>query len=528
MRNTTDHVQETKPRTYADDWRLFAQGLRRKAAHDIVGGFVTASDEFFRTGVSLTKFVILAPGSSARAVLRQVAGAFRAQEAVHIKDLGVDDTPVATRRVPAQRRRVGDAIASAGRIARFPHCWQGTARLMASLSRNQSKWGMDIAGLPGHAAGRFRSAYLRAISGGSAARRAPEVILALVAPQAFLDLALRPTRQVILSWAKRVAMDHALVELVAQAWTREVDQLSPPGKPRWPIALIVTQLRRLGWEPTEPGLWHQGLEPRSVYGFEGLRSHLDRALSFPRWEALAERRRDFAGAEDGIDEEASFREPLKAWNTRWNTVFGNTLAFSREAPGPGTATPGPDLTWTPVALCVGTPGRPQCTGGGYAPGGTCLGAPRAGSWPSSGPQLWQPRCLWECGLLPTPATDGCPPAPTSEAGCGKPRQRRFPGKYLVFTDASATRPKDPYLRRAACAFWAGDPKSDSAAWSLPGPVQTVYRAELFAVLVALAAFREEVGIVSDCKGVVDEAERIRAGGRVSQPHLQARRPMGQV
>ena len=41
-RSTTDQAQETKLRTYADDWELFAQGLRRKAAHDIVGGFERA------------------------------------------------------------------------------------------------------------------------------------------------------------------------------------------------------------------------------------------------------------------------------------------------------------------------------------------------------------------------------------------------------------------------------------------------------------------------------------------------------
>ena len=100
---------------------------------------------------------------------------------------------------------------------------------------------------------------------------------------------------------------------------------------------------------------------------------------------------------------------------------------------------------------------------------------------------------------------------------------------MVYTDASAMRSKDPYLRRAACVFWAGDSKSDSAAWSLPGPVQTAYRAELFAIaiLVALEVFRWGVEIVPDCKGVVNEAERVRAGGRV-RPHIQACRPVGQV
>ena len=221
---------------------------------------------------------------------------------------------------------------------------------------------MGVTGLLGHAAGRFRSAYLRAIFGGSAARRAPEVILALVAPRAFLDPALGPTR--ILSWAKRVAMDPTLVEWVAQAWAREVDQPSPPGKPRGPIALIVSQLRRLGWELTEPGLWHQGAEPRSVFDLEGLRSHLDRALSFSRWEALATRRRDFAGAEDGFDEEASFREPLKAYDARRSggtPLLGGMPLYSREAPGPGTVTPGLGPTWTPAAPCARVPGRPVRT-----------------------------------------------------------------------------------------------------------------------------------------------------------------------
>ena len=307
---------------------------------------------------------------------------FWAQVAVHVKDLGVDDTLAATRRVPAQRKRIGDAVASAGRIARLPHGWKGRIRLTASLSKNQSKWGMEVSGLPGHAAGRLRSAYVRAVSGGKAARRAPEVILAMVAPRAFLDPALDLTRQVILSWAKRVAVDPPLLEWVAQAWSREVDQPSPPGKPRGPIALIVTQLRRLGWEPTEPGLWHQGAEPMSVRDLEGLRSHLDQALALSRWEGLATRRREFAGAEDGIDEEASFRGPRKALDARKNTTFGKYACILSGG------------TWTRdrhsragfdvdpcCPLCQDTRETPLHRWWVY-PRWDVLEARRAGSWPS--------------------------------------------------------------------------------------------------------------------------------------------------
>ena len=45
---------------------------------------------------------------------------------------------------------------------------------------------------------------------------------------------------------------------------------------------------------------------------EALRNHLDAALALERWRGLAARRSDFAGAEGGIDEEASFRGPSRA------------------------------------------------------------------------------------------------------------------------------------------------------------------------------------------------------------------------
>ena len=43
----------------------------------------------------------------------------------------------------------------------------------------------------------------------------------------------------------------------------------------------------------------------------------------------------------------------------------------------------------------------------------------------------------------------------------------------------------------------------------------MYRSELYAILLALEVFRGDLEIVSDCKGVMDEAERIRNGGRVN-------------
>ena len=218
---------------------------------------------------------------------------------------------------------------------------------------------------------------------------------------------------------------------------------------------------------------------------EGLRSHLDQALALSRWEGLATRIQEFAGVEDGIDEEASFRGPRKALVARKNTTFGKYACILSGG------------TWTRdrhsragfdidpcCPLCQDTRETPlhrwwAC------PRWDVLRSPEGKKLAVIGEATdWQPKCLWECGLMPAPSPDDCPPAPPAEADCGKPKQRRLPGsyKYLIYTDASAVHPSGPYLKRAACAFWAGDRESDSAAWTLPGPVQTVYQAELYAVL----------------------------------------------
>ena len=231
----------------------------------------------------------------------------------------------------------------------------------------------------------------------------------------------------------------------------------------------------------------------------------------------AGRRRDFAGAEDGIDEEASFRELLKALQARRITIFEKYACVLSGG------------TWTrDLHSRAGfdvDPCCPVCRDTRETPIHRWWVCPRWDVLGShEGRKLaidadaadWQPRCLWECGFFPAPNPEDCPLRPRTGRIAASPGRGGSPESISwMDADASATRPKDLYLRRAACAFWAGDSKSDSAAWSLPGPAQTVYRVELFAILVALGVFRGDVEVVSDCTGVVDEAECIRVGGRVS-------------
>ena len=115
---------------------------------------------------------------------------------------------------------------------------------------------------------------------------------------------------------------------------------------------------------------------------------------------------------------------------------------------------------------------------------------------------WEPRCLWECGILPAPAHADRPRAP--------PQETASPGAYdmvldggNVYTDGSAVFPKDYNMRRAGYGVWIGANHGANFSGALAGPVQTAYRAELRAMVHAAEHIGGTYTIVSDCKGVVN-------------------------
>ena len=139
---------------------------------------------------------------------------------------------------------------------------------------------------------------------------------------------------------------------------------------------------------------------------EALRSHLDQALALDRWKGLAARRSDFAGAEEGIDEEASFRGPRRALGTGKNTTFGKYACILSGG------------TWTRdrhsragydvdpcCPLCQDT--RETALHRWWVcPRWDVLRSPQSRKLALQGEAMnWQPKCLWECGLMPAPTPD---------------------------------------------------------------------------------------------------------------------------
>ena len=141
------------------------------------------------------------------------------------------------------------------RSARVPLGWAGRIGLVITLVKALATWGLDVTGMAGHCARRLQHAMVKAVSGGAVPRRAPEVVLALAAPHKFLNPTLGTIRRVVATWAKRVQADQGLAEWIAPAWAGAVNARKVGAPTKGPIALLVSSVAALGWEPRAPLTW---------------------------------------------------------------------------------------------------------------------------------------------------------------------------------------------------------------------------------------------------------------------------------
>ncbi len=84
-------------------------------------------------------------------------------------------------------KRAAEAVDSAKRVARLPIGWGGRATMAGALVQSQYMWGADTVGMSTAVLGRLRKWVTHAVLGGSPARRASEVVLALAKPGGFLE-----------------------------------------------------------------------------------------------------------------------------------------------------------------------------------------------------------------------------------------------------------------------------------------------------------------------------------------------------
>ena len=93
--------------------------------------------------------------------------------------------------------------------------------------------------------------------------------------------------------------------------------------------------------------------------------------------------------------------------------------------------------------------------------------------------------------------------------------RGFRGSRVIWTDGSGRCPRD--ARRRTCSWAVQDGAGNWARGTLPGIQQTVFRSELYAIVIALERSQGPVRIASDCQGVVNKARRLLAEASAIHP-----------
>eukprot|EP00972_Heterocapsa_arctica_P099837 14727402-Heterocapsa_arctica.AAC.1 len=220
--------------------------------------------------------------------------------ALEVKDLGADATLGPLRRITVQRKRFGKIESTAKRVAQVPCGWTGRLCLTTSLLKAAAQWGYDITGISAKATSVMRHWLMHAITGGSTARRAPEVVFALVSPTSWVDPELHLTNIVIGGGIKKAAQQPLLRTDIQPAWDKEINDPAPVENREDQRPYSYTKNCALGWRPTEPTTWHTSEgDPIDVTNAEMTRWQMTEALTDCRWKELADRRTDFEGAHEG-------------------------------------------------------------------------------------------------------------------------------------------------------------------------------------------------------------------------------------
>ena len=149
-------------------------------------------------------------------------------------------------------------------------------------------------------------------------------------------------------------------------------------------------------------------------------------------------------------------------------------------------------------------------------------------------QLMTLPCWFNCGVAPESNyfTEGGAPIPSGEGGnFGRPNLqlneisqrnrdwlvRESHNRIVAFTDGAACHPDDPRRRRASWGVHYALDHPYNANGPLTSEIQTVYRAELAAILHVIKSANVPTKIITDCQAVANQAHAIMHDREIAAP-----------
>ena len=258
----------------------------------------------------------------------------------------MDDTLAATRRVPAQRKRIGDAVASAGRIARPPHGWKGKTCLTAS------QVGDGSFGAPGPRDWAVPECLCQGCVGRQCGQEGTRGHLGYGRPACLSrpGLALHtPGHSNVWRWTH--PSWNGSPRRGAGRWTNPPPQGSPGAQSR------LSSLNSGGWggSPRNLAYGTRGLNPGVYVTWKGSAVTSTRPSPFPAGKAWRPGDGISPGPKTAFTRRHLSESPARPWTPGRTPPLGSTPASSLGAPGTGTVTPGLVSTLTRAAACARIP-----------------------------------------------------------------------------------------------------------------------------------------------------------------------------
>lgn len=517
-------VQEAAPgatlRLVMDDCTVEAEGTSTAVGCSLRQAADTwrAEVESLEGELNVGKTKLLANGPRARRALRKAMAGSGIDLADEARDLGVDAAASAKRRLRTQAQRVRRTVSKAGRFKRV----RGPARKKRGIAAGLNAgalFGVECLSMAAGPLLRVRRAVAQALVGKAKGRRCLTAELALCGPDA--DPAVQMHARVLYRWARAVWEATVSEEGQKVAWQAALGRRTagrlPICRVRGPAAATIYSLSELGWEPLSPTNWRrpEGILDLKLTAPRRVREMAAEAARRALWAATARRRpRDSAGIEGGVDLSAVIRElrgapPMLAGALRCVVTGATSTAARRERQGG-------DVD----ARCS------RCDAGAEEDERhrfwECSCPDRAEARRAAGlseefAQLMldeAPPAMACRGLLPAEWTSvEARPAPLPggmpQGWWHQDASKKLAG--VIATDGAADEPTDPRFRRAAWGFVAEE--GGRRRWGpLAGEPQTVFRAELTAVIEVLRALDWERGatILIDNTAVVQALRRILA------------------
>ena len=431
------------------------------------------------------------------------------------RDLGVGNTAGARRTAKLVKQRIGKAKARAVRVARLVRIQHKATKLHNTGVRPQGTWGITAIGAPPSTVQQLRVIAAKNTGVTTAGRCATTAIALVHGPHndPAVQVRLQSVKDWLAMWVKLPEEDKALIRATwAQAY-RKLQTTPRWGKVRGPRAATIATLLDIKWKPVAPDFWHAPND--TVWHFtEAIGSfflnELQASIEKELWLKAATHMWG-QGLQEGVDFTVAKKVLVLLAETEKVSERGMIL----------------------TSLCAGCWPRTRLFDAGKVEEPTC---PRCKTAPETLlHRYWQcpanvdiqspaftdseryrvlyddsTQCFWLRGLVPK-AWTAIAPDPV-----WKQRQQGVfvdckPYGGDLFTDGSGgANTEDPRTRRcgwavvAACQGPDGGARCIGALWGTLGEgIQTVPRAELYAVYMAIKHSTGTTTIYSDCKYVVD-------------------------